>query len=380
MCLGLLWKGGQYRLGTTLISNPRSRFWGAAVCLSCTFLFSPGMGTWKSRLAKLAMLFCSAGVAWVLLELGLRVFLQRTQGFNAIQQLHNPNPVGNLPTRSEHPLLVITRLSASNRIIYELKPNVQMSFGHRDLRINADGQREDRVYPKAKPEGVVRIVGVGDSGMWGWNVHQGEEYLAVLEDNLAKKPGPTVEVINFAVPGYNSFQEMETFRQKALQWQPDIVVVGWCENDGQLPFFMYTRKDHFAQKRSYLWAMAFNRKGFLDMVSPTVLKQSDIEDKQMVHPDVLAHAGDEGVEKSLAALKEAADRHGVKMLVFGPLKENIRNICARLGVATYNTYEKIDASAYPKSHAIHFMHPPKEGHAVLAEHLEQGLRELGWLP
>jgi hypothetical protein len=44
------------------------------------------------------------------------------------------------------------------------------------------------------------------------------------------------------------------------------------------------------------------------------------------------------------------------------------------------TYEKIRKEDYPKEYSVHFMHPPKEGHAVLAEHLEKGLRELGWLP
>jgi hypothetical protein len=86
------------------------------------------------------------------------------------------------------------------------------------------------------------------------------------------------------------------------------------------------------------------------------------------------------VEKSLLAIKQLADQHGVKTLVFGPMKDNILEICSRLGLPAYNTYEKVRKEDYPKEYSVHFMHPPKEGHAVLAEHLEKGLRELGWLP
>lgn len=378
----MLARGGPVELGPFRFSNPRPRLIGAFLGLTIGYVLLPGTkAPVRRKCAQLTLLLFSTGATLGLLEIGIRAFLQRTQGFNSLQQLYNPNPEGNLHTRSHHPLLVITRLSDNNRIIYELKPGVEMDFGHHELRISEQGLREDSVYPVRKPDHTLRIVGIGDSGMWGWNVHQGEEYLSVLEHNLkaSTSSDTKVEVINFAVPGYNLLQELETLRHKALAFNPDIVVVGWCKNDYQLPFFMYTRRDHWGEKNSYVYRLLLDRTRFMEMVSPEVLKMGDIE-KETVSPDVLEYWGWEGVKKGFAELHQLSEEHGFKLLIFGPIKEEPLKICDELGLNVYNTLEKIDPKDYPSSYAVHFMHPPKEGHAVLAEHLESHLRERGWLP
>jgi hypothetical protein len=51
----------------------------------------------------------------------------------------------------------------------------------------------------------------------------------VLEERLAKEvPNERWEVLNMAVPGYNTAMEVETLKARGLAYEPDVVVVGYC--------------------------------------------------------------------------------------------------------------------------------------------------------
>lgn len=77
-----------------------------------------------------------------------------------------------------------------------------------------------------KPPGLFRLVVLGDSIPWAKGV------FGFVED-IAKRiesRGP-IEVINAAVPGYTSFQELKFFERYVLQVDPDVVVWTYCLND-----------------------------------------------------------------------------------------------------------------------------------------------------
>ena len=77
-----------------------------------------------------------------------------------------------------------------------------------------------------RPANTVRIVGLGDSVMFGWGVRQEECYLAQLQDLLsAAYPQKTWEVINTGVPGYNTVMEVATMRAKGLATVPTTIGV-----------------------------------------------------------------------------------------------------------------------------------------------------------
>ena len=85
--------------------------------------------------------------------------------------------------------------------------------------INADGFR-DRPYSRRKPAGVTRIVVLGDS--IGFGYCNDKTVLPIeatfpkpLEAELERDPG-AVEVLNFSVSGYDTLQEVEFLREKAL--------------------------------------------------------------------------------------------------------------------------------------------------------------------
>src|SRR5207253_2094656 len=68
-------------------------------------------------------------------------------------------------------------------IVYELKPNVRGRFMGQPLLINSQGLR-DYEYTRRKEPGTFRIVGVGDSSLFGWGVPIEDSGLKVLERRL----------------------------------------------------------------------------------------------------------------------------------------------------------------------------------------------------
>jgi lysophospholipase L1-like esterase len=104
--------------------------------------------------------------------------------------------------------------------------------------INSLGFR-DREYSLSKPDGVFRILVLGDSVTFGFctdtqSLALDDIFPKVLErrfDARASNQAPRVEVINLAVSGYDTVQEAEFLRTKGLELQPDLVVVAYCLND-----------------------------------------------------------------------------------------------------------------------------------------------------
>ena len=102
-------------------------------------------------------------------------------------------------------------------------------------------------------------------------------------------------------------------------------------------------------------------------------------DKNDVIPEIASGTDTEGVRKALVQPKAMGGAHGFKVLIFGPLHRQIRQLCAEVGLPMANTLELIPPDKYPKDYLVYHMHPPKEGHRVLAEYLAKDLENRGWL-
>ncbi len=336
---------------------------------------------WRRFAGRLALAGFSLGLALAAGEAVVRHFYQTTQGFNSIEQMRElETRGGDLTTVSDSPLVVICRMSDNKRLIYEMRPNLDRLFGHRTLRTNSAGMRRDEDVPLTPPPGTFRIVGVGDSGMWGWGLDQNQGYLEVLEAALnARDDGRRYEALNFAVPGYNAQQNVEMLEARGLAYQPDLAIVGWNENDFDLPFFMYTRRDHWATRQSYLLVWMFRRDRLGDLLKPELLKLGDM-DTSLVDPIVLEGAGEAGVRTQFERLRELSQRHGFPVAVAGPLGSTVRGILEEVGLPAFNVHRDIDVAAYPQDFEITYMHPRPEGHRVIGQHLAAWLEAEGFLP
>jgi lysophospholipase L1-like esterase len=123
--------------------------------------------------------------------------------------------------------------SAVPGLDYELRPGIS-AWAHGALvRTNSAGMR-DRERPRAKPAGTLRIAAVGDSFTFGFGVAAEDAYPSVLETLLregAPPGGPRYEVLNFGVGGYSTQDEALVVRHKVVEWEPDLIVLGYVAND-----------------------------------------------------------------------------------------------------------------------------------------------------
>jgi len=119
-------------------------------------------------------------------------------------------------------------------IYYELIPSMEKTFKGSIVKTNPEGMRvgADNTEKMRKTEQTMLIVGIGDSTMFGWGIDQKDTYLQQLEDLLnASDHGCLYKVLNLAVPGYNSEQELAVFKKKILRMKPNILVLHYDHND-----------------------------------------------------------------------------------------------------------------------------------------------------
>ena len=156
----------------------------------------------------------------------------------------------------------LVRPSTNPGIVYEARPGLRGRFHGRPITINSRGMR-DRELPLEKPPNTFRIAGLGDSVMFGWGVGQDETYLRVLERklNALPPPHPRFETLNFALPGYNTAMEVAAFEAKALDFDPDLVIIQFVNNDWGVPHFMRKPVEPWARDRSFLWDFVTARLG-----------------------------------------------------------------------------------------------------------------------
>jgi hypothetical protein len=356
-------------------------FWGWFGWFFLRYGVNYGRRQWGVFTGRLVLCAFSTALAFLVAEMGLRVILKKSQEAQSLDRLDSISAKLTEETiRSAHPLAAIVQRSAHPALVYELKPGMERDFGHHWVHINGSGMRDVRDYPEAKGSNTVRIVGLGDSGMFGWDVEQEDPYMAVLGRRLnAGNDGHVYESLNFGVPGYNTQLEVEMLKCRALAFGPDVVIVGWCDNDFNYPFFIPQKSQWSRKNVSFLYYLTFNRQKFVDLALNRINDMRDYSDANI--PDHFKEGTDiSGVKRCFYELMALSRTHGFKVLVFGPMQREAVDICKEVGVPYYNTHERIPENRYPQEYLVHFMHPSPAGHKVLAEHMEQELRSRGWLP
>jgi lysophospholipase L1-like esterase len=297
------------------------------------------------------------------------------------------------------------RPSASPRIVYELWPglDVQFDIGNQKrpgrVTTNRAGFRgRDHAVPK--PSGTFRIVGIGDSLMFGWGVDDGEDFLAVLEERLAReRPESHVEVLNTAVPGYNTVMEVATLEEKGLPYGPDLVVVGFCPNDASLPNFIRPVRDVLSLRQSFLLEFVRSRLGPAPppgdalVLAPRRADDRAFEDEPALVPGPYrALAGWAALRGAFRELRLLSQKHGFSVLVtaFVPGFDDERkrrglDIAAREGFPVLDFGEV--EGRYMRSHGITEyagsaltvsatdLHPSALAHAMAAEEMARFLAE-----
>jgi lysophospholipase L1-like esterase len=354
------------------------------------------------RLPEVALALASTLIALLVLEAGFRswaCYESRYSFEQTMARAHPPSPHATVT------LAGLIRPSADRRIVYELWPSIDVLFDDsqsgQPVRVvtNAAGFR-GRDYPIEKPPHARRIVGLGDSLMFGWGVEQGQDYLSLLEARL----GPAAwQAINTAVPGYNTAMEVETLEARAHRYQPDLVVLGFCANDASLPNFILPRTQPTSMQGSFLLEFVRGRlrpvsNGDALIAAPRRNDGRAFEDDPArVPPAYRDIVGWEVVDRSLRRLQSLGGEHGYRLLVvaFSPETTDERKarglrMAAEIGLpvldvgaaeAAYMRARGIDRYiGSPLTVSARDAHPSPISHALAAAAIECWMWREGMLP
>jgi len=94
---------------------------------------------------------------------------------------------------------------------------------------NSEGLR-DHEHTLVKRPGSWRVACLGDSVTLGWGIQPYEAWPQTLED-LAAATGRDFDVMNVALGGWATRQELIAYRRIARRYHPDQVLLGICLND-----------------------------------------------------------------------------------------------------------------------------------------------------
>ena len=313
-------------------------------------------------------------MGFVVLEAGARVHARLTAepSFEEASAHRKPVETGGKATLGQ-----MLRPTGDRRL-YEFVPNLDVMFTGREVLINADGFRGP-VRPLAKPAGTTRVVGLGDSVMFGWGVGEGEDYLSVMARRLNAGGAGSWDVVNTAVPGYNTVMEVETLKKRGLAYHPDIVVVGYCVNDLELPPFFNDPPDVFALRHSFL----------ADFIGSRLWPDAARQKAPGRYADLVGLPAFTRAAEELKALSQARGFR-VVILFFWNAPSDIKAVVKGLGFDLVTTHEAM--RAYMEREGIQELrgstlsltpedsHPSTIGHELMAESLETGLQRAGLVP
>ena len=215
-------------------------------------------------------------------------------------------------------MIDLLRPSPHDRVIYELRGGLDsISFRGALVSTNPEGFVGPSRAPEPPP-GTVRIVGIGDSIMFGWGVGVEASYLSILERELNERyPERSWEVVNMGVPGYNTTMEVESLRTRGLAYHPDVVILGLSANDLLLPHFIRAKKSHFSLRRSYLASLVSSLVGLPSgdaAEDQTMMRAHGKQTRATVPKEYRDMVGMGAFERAVDDLSELSRRSGFEVV------------------------------------------------------------------
>lgn len=351
---------------------------------------------------ELLLLLASIAVSVLLAEGILRVHYAVTFS-GTLEDLKSELP----PPGTEADFGDLLMASAYPRLVYQFKPHlVDVRWKEVSVSTNSQGFREV-TEPGPRDARTIRILGLGDSVMFGLGVEEDERYMDVLEERLNQDfPAARWQTITIAVPGYNLVTEVEALKRYGLAYEPDLVIYGFVFNDFCLPNFVSRRRSvwSFDSFIKYYW----NRSGAGEHLvgrtevvlegqglDPAILKAQDRELFQQFYctadnftPEYQYLVGEENFHGALRELAQIGRRRGIPtvFLSYGsargadkiPLPEGMTFIAFDRLYRWYfrrHGYSRITESDLVLSETD--IHPSAKGHRMVGNALAERLARLG---
>jgi lysophospholipase L1-like esterase len=286
------------------------------------------------------------------------------------------------------------QLSSNPRLVFEPVPNVQAEgdlegFFEWEGTSNSLGYR-DREHSVGKPAGTYRIAVLGDSLAAGYRIARTEDaFPARLEADL-RKAGLPVEVLNFGVTGYNTEQEVETLRTRALRFAPDLVLVAYCHNDRLPPDPRIVALLKEAQGNRHLPPASAVDRALTRSALYRFVRYSVLQSRERREEAKAEEQGGDTVARSLHELGEIARKERIQVLlaVFPYLpqpydRKHSRQHEELAKIAREEGFHHLDLrpafrDCGPSLEDLRFdrYHPTAAGHACAAAAMTSAVREI----
>ena len=302
----------------------------------------------------------------------------------------------------------IEMFQEDDRTGYKNRPNYRgYAQGTIRIRTNSLGYRGGEVS-KQKGPNTFRIVGLGDSVMWGVGVQEENTYLRILEKKLneQKPAGLQFETVNTAVIGFSLHQELRTMQRDGVALAPDVVLLGFVMNDfypTEDPFYNLDRfhqpARHDLRRRPYV-PMPPPRSYFIRWLRSTLRQVKQARNRPTVSSTSPPLSWPPGsfearswpvMQEHFLNLKRVVNEHGCRLLVLvfplatqvdgdsgHPFPQSLQEDFFRSAGLEY--VDLLDALQGKGKIAFRdAMHLTGAGHQLVAESILQALKERGWL-
>ncbi len=309
----------------------------------------------KKTVFYLLMISLATLVPVTLAEVGLRLYFGHGMTESALRERLKLSAEASVDeARYKSSLFGVVRPSVHRDVIYELKPNLEATFREQPLLTNSYGLR-DRDYGLEKPAGTFRIVGLGDSHMFGWAVAYEETYLVRVERSLNETDaqGRRFEVINCAAPGYNTAMEVAIYEHKCAAFDPDMVVVHFVGDDLSLPHFLQPPRGS-SPTRWYLVglvrALFADRDALEDAGLVADNKDMTEELREETRRPYQHMVGRAGYRRAMARLAELTSERSIPVLVVMVGEKDKRQLAREVSQA--HGFEVLDLAPHLHEHLV----------------------------
>lgn len=126
------------------------------------------------------------------------------------------------------------------------------------VKTNSKGLR-DYEYSYLKKDGIFRVLVLGDSFTYSYGIKNLDDIYTKIAARELKKRSYNVEIINMGVGGFNTHQEVEWFKMEGEKYNPDLVILGFVENDND-PILVDINASIWMKERGLLGLKEFLRR------------------------------------------------------------------------------------------------------------------------
>lgn len=208
--------------------------------------------------------------------------------------------------------------------IQRLAPGYTGWFAGVPVTINQLGLRDTREYSLAKSPRTFRILVLGDSVTFGHGSVYEHSYPYLLEQRLrAWRSDVDWQVWNAAVPGYNTSQELAQLLDEGPRFRPDLVIVGFFENDF-VENFPVRSPSAAARLRSAVLTWMYRHVYSIELYKRLYLQLAWRLSRNNSYHQRLVNVADE--EKATAAVDQIADLQAQQLTPYDELPDaDVRN-------------------------------------------------------